>query len=308
MQDYRVWCPHFCASFTEASEGLALKRWNTRHLARQDAEAVCEALPPTVRELLTYRFCASYNDSYFGEPAGLVKRAIADLERRYGTGQRPSPSASEAAKCECGHVRAVHTAYVEHTGKYGGCLKCVSGSCEEFEAKQAERPARQDEHESIALALATLRRDLKDGGHEEDSQLVGRAIAALRSQPVVPLSVARPQPSQGRWAIFYHDVDIPTETFVGDNAEVAARKRYVQARDHWECYLLREVADEPSASQGEAVSEEVINAAKQCAVATKLHACRLNEAARAYGSVMSRSADLYESYAATLSTWAESKT
>ena len=38
-------------------------------------------LPTEAKELCQYRHVVSYNDSYFGEPAGLVKRAIAALER-----------------------------------------------------------------------------------------------------------------------------------------------------------------------------------------------------------------------------------
>jgi hypothetical protein len=48
-------------------------------------------IPSTLRDLLRWRLCASYNDSYFGEPAGLVKRAIADTERWLS--QQPASSA-----------------------------------------------------------------------------------------------------------------------------------------------------------------------------------------------------------------------
>lgn len=60
-------------------ELLAYLREAQRALSAQPQEV--GALPESVRELMRYRMCASYNDSYFTEPAGLVKRAIADLER-----------------------------------------------------------------------------------------------------------------------------------------------------------------------------------------------------------------------------------
>lgn len=34
-----------------------------------------------LRHLCSWRFCMSYNDSYFGEPEGLLKAIVADMDR-----------------------------------------------------------------------------------------------------------------------------------------------------------------------------------------------------------------------------------
>ena len=43
-----------------------------------------------VAELEQYRYCMSYDDSYFGEPAGLVKRNIRQLQFILDPTPRPS--------------------------------------------------------------------------------------------------------------------------------------------------------------------------------------------------------------------------
>jgi hypothetical protein len=53
------------------------------------------------------------------------------------------------------------------------------------------RPEAGEQAQSLALRLATLERDLKAGGHEEDSQLLRAATALLSQQPA--------QPQAGEW-------------------------------------------------------------------------------------------------------------
>jgi hypothetical protein len=43
--------------------------------------SVSEEFIREVKKLTQWRFCMSYNDSYFGEPQGLVKRITAQLDR-----------------------------------------------------------------------------------------------------------------------------------------------------------------------------------------------------------------------------------
>ena len=36
-----------------------------------------------VKQIVKYRHCMSYNDSYFGEPEGFLKVIVADIDRKY---------------------------------------------------------------------------------------------------------------------------------------------------------------------------------------------------------------------------------
>ena len=36
-----------------------------------------------VKQIVKYRYCMSYNDSYFGEPEGFLKAIVADIDRKY---------------------------------------------------------------------------------------------------------------------------------------------------------------------------------------------------------------------------------
>lgn len=36
-----------------------------------------------VKQIVKYRHCMSYNDSYFGEPEGFLKQVVADIDRKY---------------------------------------------------------------------------------------------------------------------------------------------------------------------------------------------------------------------------------
>lgn len=45
------------------------------------ANPVADALVSEIEKLSRWKHCMSYNDSYFGEPAGLVKRAVYQLDR-----------------------------------------------------------------------------------------------------------------------------------------------------------------------------------------------------------------------------------
>ncbi len=60
------------------------------------------ALPIVAQQLITHKHQASYNDSYFGEPAGLVKRALYALDRMPFVAARPQVKAlrdeADAAK------------------------------------------------------------------------------------------------------------------------------------------------------------------------------------------------------------------
>lgn len=60
------------------------------------------ALPIAAQQLITHKHQASYNDSYFGEPAGLVKRALYELDRMPFVAARPQVKAlrdeADAAK------------------------------------------------------------------------------------------------------------------------------------------------------------------------------------------------------------------
>ena len=36
-----------------------------------------------VKQIVKYRYCMSFNDSYFGEPEGFLKSVIEDIDRKY---------------------------------------------------------------------------------------------------------------------------------------------------------------------------------------------------------------------------------
>ena len=36
-----------------------------------------------VKKIVKYRYCMSYNDSYFGEPEGYLKAVVADIDRKF---------------------------------------------------------------------------------------------------------------------------------------------------------------------------------------------------------------------------------
>ena len=36
-----------------------------------------------VKQIVKYRYCMSYNSSYFGEPEGFLKAIVADIDRKY---------------------------------------------------------------------------------------------------------------------------------------------------------------------------------------------------------------------------------
>ena len=36
-----------------------------------------------VKQIVKYRYCMSYNSSYFGEPEGFLKAIVADINRKY---------------------------------------------------------------------------------------------------------------------------------------------------------------------------------------------------------------------------------
>lgn len=61
---------------------------------RQEQEPV--AWEHHAKKLTQWMHCMSYNDSYFGEPAGLVKRATAELNRLICT--TPQPEARQEQK------------------------------------------------------------------------------------------------------------------------------------------------------------------------------------------------------------------
>jgi hypothetical protein len=44
-------------------------------------DQLLEEMIVEIRKLAQWSLCMSYNDSYFGEPAGLVKQAVKQLER-----------------------------------------------------------------------------------------------------------------------------------------------------------------------------------------------------------------------------------
>jgi hypothetical protein len=301
-----VWTQYRTASGQAESAAEEIER--LRALARHDAEAVCPQCKgrkivgqTKVSDGVTCPTCSGTGQRPSPSPAEPAleteKCDTCEHERLLSPAKRPSPSASEAYGLEQNHrMFCIRANFLKRPAQ---CI-CDQGG-------EAERPARQDE---LVRALQ-IEIEQIDGDYVRlTPKLANDIIAALRSQPVVPLSVARPQPSQGRWAIFYHDVDVHPETFVGDNAEVAARKRYVQARDHWECYLLREVADEPSASQGEAVSEE-LRAAVRYAITLMTTSDLMDLCAEGAGhqftEIAQRHIELRKKHAATLSTWAESK-
>ena len=64
------------------------------------ARGKVEALTTAARNVVSYRPSMSYNDSYFGEPAGVFKQRVAELDRAL------SPtSAPMRADCESQNVR-----------------------------------------------------------------------------------------------------------------------------------------------------------------------------------------------------------
>lgn len=36
-----------------------------------------------VKKIVKYRYCMSYNDSYFWEPEGYLKAVVADIDRKF---------------------------------------------------------------------------------------------------------------------------------------------------------------------------------------------------------------------------------
>lgn len=69
------------------------------------------ALQALAERLVKWLYCMSYNDSYFGEPAGEVKRIAADMNRLLPTiAQSSSLSAQAAVKDVCAEMRALCSA------------------------------------------------------------------------------------------------------------------------------------------------------------------------------------------------------
>ena len=83
-----------------ADQGWA--RYKAANAARNAAEAAFAAIQPQafirlfdlVGRITSYRYSMSYNDSYFGEPAGLLKSTVRDIEKLLGRGRMaPAPAA-----------------------------------------------------------------------------------------------------------------------------------------------------------------------------------------------------------------------
>lgn len=48
----------------------------------------------------------------------------------------------------------------------------------------------------------------------------------------------------GLWMVYFEDTAMKSpEIFFGEGAEIAARRRYEQAKDHWSCHLLSRLPD-----------------------------------------------------------------
>lgn len=90
-------CPAYLRAQVHRTESAAIAAWNTRAAL---AEAEGQAVPQSNLELAAaavaaFRHRLSYNYSYTGEPAGLLKTLVADLDRALSnqTAKRRSASA-----------------------------------------------------------------------------------------------------------------------------------------------------------------------------------------------------------------------
>jgi hypothetical protein len=85
---------------------LGWSRYKAANAARNAAEAaLAEMHPQALRRLLEligditkHRYQMSYNDSYFGEPAGLLKRTVRDIEKLLDRVRVPVAPETEAAR------------------------------------------------------------------------------------------------------------------------------------------------------------------------------------------------------------------
>ena len=110
LDDFDGWADHGCPPSTEVAVKIM-----RGVLAEQPAPAQDTAWEHHAKKLTQWLHCMSYSDSYFGEPAGLVKQVTGALNRLIGAPLQPSPSTlkKSESRTKCGKCEASDPAFTD---------------------------------------------------------------------------------------------------------------------------------------------------------------------------------------------------